>query len=365
MGRSKDMARDLRWGGRVLGKPRKTRLAHKGAYNTEDTPYHVLEHVFTHVAPIAENDVIVDIGCGWGRVINYLLSLGAPNRVIGLELDPEVAADTAARLAPHANVSIVCADASAALPEDGTLFYLYNPFAEFVVRRLSARLMALPHLDRLRVVYYNSLHLEPFVKDPDWRIEPFQTPRGRVGALIRPARHLFSMNEGETEMKHSGEIVLRPADAQDGPAVMAIFNHYVANSFAAYPETPHPPQAFEHLLNICLDGSFVVAEEGGQVIGLGFLTPFLPAETLRRTAQVTYFIAPEHTGKGLGRLLLQSLVASARQRGVDTLLAHVSSLNQGSIRFHQQNGFERRGELQRVGRKHGQDFGVVYLQKFI
>lgn len=166
-------------------------------------------------------------------------------------------------------------------------------------------------------------------------------------------------------MSMTERIKLRPVGDGDGPAVLGIINHYVENGFAAYPETPHPPQAFERLRAMCLEGSFVVAEDQGEVLALAFLTPFLPADTLRRAAQATYFIVPGHTGQGLGQRLLQWLIEAARERGVDTLLAHVSSLNEGSLRFHQRNGFTRRGELVRVGRKRGQDFGVVYLQRFI
>lgn len=195
MGRIKDIGTDLRWGGRVLGKPRQTRLANKGAYNTEDTPYAVLAHAFGH-APPRPDDVIVDVGCGRGRVINYLLSLGLPNQIVGIELDPEVAADTQARLARHQNVRVILGDATACLPAEGTLFYLYNPFAEFVVRRLSAKLMSLPTLPRLRVIYYNCLHLGPFANDPDWRVEPFEIPGGRSCALIGPAVHLLERLDG-------------------------------------------------------------------------------------------------------------------------------------------------------------------------
>lgn len=186
LGTIRDTWLDWRWGGRRLGQKKVTRFANKGAYNTEDTSYDVLKYLFKRVPPRSA-DVIVDVGCGQGRVINYLLSKGLKNRIIGLELDPEVAADTAARLARHANVRIIGGDAIENLPADGTLFYLYNPFAEFVVRRLNAKLAGLPTADRLRVIYYNCLHAEPFRGDPAWWMEIHQVPGGRTAALISPA----------------------------------------------------------------------------------------------------------------------------------------------------------------------------------
>jgi L-amino acid N-acyltransferase YncA len=47
---------------------------------------------------------------------------------------------------------------------------------------------------------------------------------------------------------------------------------------------------------------------------------------------------------------------------VDTILASISSRNDGSIRFHKKNGFRECGRFRRVGRKFGQDFDIVWMQ---
>ncbi len=186
--RIRDAWLDWRWGGRLLGQDSPTRFANKGAYNTEDTSYDVLKCLFKMVAP-RPDDVIVDVGCGRGRVINYLLSRGLKNEIYGLELDPDVASDTAERLARYGNVSIVGGDAIENLPQRGTLFYLYNPFAEFVVRRLNAKLLRLPTADRVRVIYYNCLHVDPFLGDPAWQVKMHHVPGRRQAALISPAAY--------------------------------------------------------------------------------------------------------------------------------------------------------------------------------
>lgn len=175
----------------MLGEKTPTRFANRGAYNTEDTSYDVLKYLFRRVTPRSD-DVIVDVGCGRGRVINYLLSRGLKNEIYGLELDPDVAADTAARLAKYGNVRIVVGDAIENLPLQGTLFYLYNPFAEFVVRRLNAKLVSLPNMDRVRVIYYNCLHVGPFRGDPAWWVEMHPVPGRRDAALISAAANKHS-----------------------------------------------------------------------------------------------------------------------------------------------------------------------------
>ncbi|MEW5913311.1 MAG: N-acetyltransferase family protein [Thermodesulfobacteriota bacterium] len=158
---------------------------------------------------------------------------------------------------------------------------------------------------------------------------------------------------------------LEPMGDQDGPAVLAILNQHIASGFAAYPSQPHGPEFWGYLRRLAAGYPAYVVKLQGAVVGYGLLRPHLPPDTMARTAEVSYFLRPEHTGRGLGARLLERLVEDARARGVDNLLANVSSGNPGSLRFHQRHGFSEVGRFVRVGRKWDQDFDVVWLQRFI
>jgi phosphinothricin acetyltransferase len=150
----------------------------------------------------------------------------------------------------------------------------------------------------------------------------------------------------------------------DGAAVAAIFNYFVQHSFAAYPEEPVDNEFLDRILSLSKGYPAVcVKTDAGEVIGFGFLRPFHPAGTFKRTAEVAYFLMPEHTGRGLGLRMLEHFVQQARVLGIDNLLASVSSLNEPSLRFHAKAGFERSGRLSAVGRKSGRDFDVIWFQK--
>jgi L-amino acid N-acyltransferase YncA len=150
---------------------------------------------------------------------------------------------------------------------------------------------------------------------------------------------------------------------RDREAVVAIFNHFVESSFAAYPEEPVGSEFFDRVLAMTAGYPAVsVRTESGEVVGFSFLRAFHPADTLRRTAEIAYFLLPEHTGQGLGRRILSLFIEKARESGIDNLLASVSSLNEQSLRFHGQAGFERCGTFRSAGRKFGHDFDVVWFQ---
>ncbi|MHB9068679.1 MAG: GNAT family N-acetyltransferase, partial [Pirellulaceae bacterium] len=87
------------------------------------------------------------------------------------------------------------------------------------------------------------------------------------------------------------------------------------------------------------------------------------ASTLSRTAEVTYFISPEFTKRGIGTALLKRLSDEAILRGIDLLVASISSKNEESIAFHRKNGFRECGRFERAGRKNEQDFDIVWMQR--
>ena len=93
------------------------------------------------------------------------------------------------------------------------------------------------------------------------------------------------------------------------------------------------------------------------------LRTYNPMPAFARTAEVTYFIHPDYTGKGLGKMLLDFLEKGAGEKNITNFMANISSLNPGSIRFHQKNGFVECGRFKNIGMKNGQEFDTVWMQK--
>jgi L-amino acid N-acyltransferase YncA len=156
---------------------------------------------------------------------------------------------------------------------------------------------------------------------------------------------------------------IRLVNAHDWHAVTDVFNQFVDLSMAAYPEERVGSEFFASKHRVAPDYPFLVVEAAARVVGFAYLSPVHPVATMRRSAQLTYFILPEHTGKGLGERLLDLLLDRGREMGVDNFMAHISSLNEGSIRFHRRHGFSECGRFRRVGSKHGRDFDMVWMQR--
>lgn len=162
------------------------------------------------------------------------------------------------------------------------------------------------------------------------------------------------------------KLTFEPLGMQHQSDIMSIFNHYVLNSTAAFPGKPLPEPFFAMFLKKSEGGypAYAVISDG-KVIGFCQLSPYNPFSSFVSTACVTYFIAPEYTGKGLGAECLRKLEEDGKKMNISHLIAEVSTENEASLRFHEKNGFRKAGELNGIGSKLDRSFGIVLLQKDI
>jgi len=177
---------DLRFGGSTfVNEP--TRYPDRGVTVVQSLDYENLAAVMRYV-PIEPDDVLVDIGCATGRVINWWLASGVRNRIVGIELDPEIASKTRRRLAGRANVEIIAGDAAELTPRNATLCFVYNPFDGCVLRRWLGNVLKHHTANRLRVVYVYPVHLDAFAAIGNWTISMKSIPWHDVAIcdLVQP-----------------------------------------------------------------------------------------------------------------------------------------------------------------------------------
>ena len=160
------------------------------------------------------------------------------------------------------------------------------------------------------------------------------------------------------------KITLQPLGSEDGKDILDVFNYYVENSFAAYPEQKLPYEFAGVFMDMCKGyPSAVARDESGAIAGFGMLRAYNSMPAFAKTAEISYFLKPEFTGKGIGKMILEHLVVKAKEKGITSILAGISSFNEGSIRFHLNNGFIECGRFKSIGTKKGRTFDVVYCQR--
>jgi predicted RNA methylase len=111
-------------------------------------------------AQLAPTDVVYEIGAGLGRVACAFARRNVL-RVVAVELNPRLAGrirENATRLrGRRCSLDVRCVDAATASIEEGTVFFLFNPFGAETLRAVLANLerslQASPRI--VRVIYVN------------------------------------------------------------------------------------------------------------------------------------------------------------------------------------------------------------------
>jgi L-amino acid N-acyltransferase YncA len=159
------------------------------------------------------------------------------------------------------------------------------------------------------------------------------------------------------------KIIVRKTVDNDRESIIAIFKHYAATSYAAYPEIPVNDRFFDFFREGTL--AFYVLEHEAHIVGFGLMKPFMLFPAFMATGVLTYFIRPEFTRMGLGEKQLDQLTDDAKKMGMTSLVVNMASKNIPNIHFHMRQGFSEVGRLQDAGIKFGEPFDVILMQKML
>jgi L-amino acid N-acyltransferase YncA len=114
-----------------------------------------------------------------------------------------------------------------------------------------------------------------------------------------------------------------------------------------------PPDEQEMARRIGASHAWLVAEDGGQVVGYAYGGTHRTRAAYRWTAEVAIYLAASRHGRGLGRELYGALFGVLGDQGLRLLCAGLTLPNPASDRLHRGMGFEEVGVFHRIGWKHG------------
>lgn len=97
----------------------------------------------------------------------------------------------------------------------------------------------------------------------------------------------------------------------------------------------------------------LVATEGTSVLGWAALSPVSSRCVYGGVAEVSVYIRSNNWNKGIGMLLMNTLILHSEEAGFWTLQSGIFPENTGSIRLHEKAGFRLIGKRERVGKLDG------------
>jgi phosphinothricin acetyltransferase len=141
---------------------------------------------------------------------------------------------------------------------------------------------------------------------------------------------------------------IEPMTPADWPAVRAIYQEGIETGDATF-ETAVPGwDAWDagHLA----EHRWVARDDQGAVLGWVAVAPYSRRAVYRGVVEESVYVAASARGRGVGRALLEALIASTEAAGIWTLQAGIQAENAASLALHERVGFRRVGSRERIGR---------------
>jgi len=88
-------------------------------------------------------------------------------------------------------------------------------------------------------------------------------------------------------------------------------------------------------------------------LGWAALSPVSKRQVYRGVAELTVYVAESARGRGIGRALLDELIAESERNGIWTLQASIFPENVASVELHRRCGFREIGRRERIAMLQG------------
>jgi len=159
---------------------------------------------------------------------------------------------------------------------------------------------------------------------------------------------------------------IRAATEADLPAITSIYEHAVRFGTATFELDPPDLAEMTRRFRALADGQFpyLAAELDGAVIGYAYVGPYRPRPAYRFSVENSVYFDPKAQGRGIGKLIMQELIAQSERRGFRQMVAVIGdSANVASIGVHRATGFRMIGTCENVGFKFGRWLDTVMMQR--
>jgi len=129
-----------------------------------------------------------------------------------------------------------------------------------------------------------------------------------------------------------------------------------------------PPASWEEWSKKFLPDLSLVCLEGDQVLGWAAISQVSSRRVYRGVGEVSLYVAAEHRGQGIGRMLMESIISESEGKGFWALQASIFPENQVSLQLHQDCGFRIVGRREKIaqmsyGSREGEWRDTLFLER--
>lgn len=156
---------------------------------------------------------------------------------------------------------------------------------------------------------------------------------------------------------------LRRVDFGDTSQIVEIYNYYIQNTHHTFEtESVSRAEMQKRIGEISEIYPYLVAEEGGEILGYAYATRYKARSGYRHSVEVSVYVKNNVHQKGIGTRLYQKLFDELSPTEIHAIIAGIALPNDASIRLHEKFDFEKVAHFREVGFKFGKWIDVGYWE---
>lgn len=148
--------------------------------------------------------------------------------------------------------------------------------------------------------------------------------------------------------------------------ILEIYTYYILNSTATFHIDSISVEQMKEIVNLnhSFYKTFVIYLDD-TLCGYVLFTQHKKREAYNTTAEVTIYLKPEFSGKGIGTTALSFIENEAKIAGIHALIATISNENIASIKLFEKNGYFKCADYKEVGKKFGRYLDLIAYEKIL
>jgi phosphinothricin acetyltransferase len=158
---------------------------------------------------------------------------------------------------------------------------------------------------------------------------------------------------------------VRPATADDVPAITAIYNEGIRGRTATFETRERTPDEVRGWLGDRRHPVLVAEEAEGRVVGWVAASTYRPRECYAGIAEFSVYVAGSARGRRVGNALLAAFLPACEAAGLWKVLSRIFPENQASRRLCARHGFREVGTYAHHGKLDGVWRDVVIIERLL
>ena len=161
-------------------------------------------------------------------------------------------------------------------------------------------------------------------------------------------------------------IAIRAAEPADADAIAVIYNQGIEDRLATLEtQTRTAEERRGWLAARGVRHPVLVGEASGRIVGWGSLNSFNPRPAYDHVADFSVYVERAWRGRGVGRRLLEALVARGRELGYHKLVLAAFPFNVAGVALYRRLGFTDVGVYREQGQLDGTWVDVIVMEKLL